>query len=128
MNHGWDIALACEMCHKQHRAIMPNFFYIWLPLALEEAMLPSNITNVVMDQIFIIHSPTVRRAIWHIISEELLCPSTPLLFYPSQLLSIFLSNAMDLMQSPKMLHVLAQKVILPHFLADNKLIMAMQTL
>ena len=33
---------------------------------------------------------------------------------------------MDLMQSPKILHVLAQKVVLPHFLVDNKLILAMQ--
>ena len=33
---------------------------------------------------------------------------------------------MDLLQSPKMLQVLARKVILPHFLVDNKLTLAMQ--
>lgn len=63
MNRGWDITLAYEMCHKQHRAMMPTKNCIWLPLALEEIVLPSNITDEVMDQMFIIHSPTVRRAI-----------------------------------------------------------------
>ena len=33
---------------------------------------------------------------------------------------------MDLLQSLDMLQVLAHKVILPHFLVDNKLDMAMQ--
>ena len=33
---------------------------------------------------------------------------------------------MDLLQSPKMLQALAHKVIRPHYLANNKLILAMQ--
>ena len=33
---------------------------------------------------------------------------------------------MDLLQSLKILQVLARKVILPHFLVDNKLTLAMQ--
>ena len=33
---------------------------------------------------------------------------------------------MDLLQSLEMLQILARKVILPHFLLDNRLILAMQ--
>ena len=91
-------------------------------------MLPRDIIDVVIDQMFIVHSPTVRREIRHIIGEELLCPLAPLFFYPSQLISLFLSNVMDLMQSLEMLHALARKVIHPHFLASNKLILAMQNM
>ena len=126
MNHGWDIALACDLCHKQHCVILPKKFRIWLPPTLEEVVLPKDIMDAVIDQMFIVHLPTVRRAIQHIIGDDLLCPLAPLFFYPSQLISIFLSNAMNLMQSQEMLHALGQKVIHPHFLAGNKLILAMQ--
>ena len=74
---------------------------------------------------FIMHSHMVRTAIQNIIGEELLCPSALVFLYPSRVISIFLSNAMDLLQSPDMLRVLAHKVILPHFLVDNKLDLAM---
>ena len=97
MNCGWDFVQPCEMCHKQHYAIMPKRNCISLPLALEETVLPSNIADELLDQMFIIYSLTVQRAIRHIIGEEFLCPSTILFFYLSQLISIFLSNAMDLM-------------------------------
>ena len=118
--------MACEMCHKQYRVIMPKKNCIWLPPALEEVVLPSHVTDEVMNQMFIMHSHVVRRAIQHIIGEELLFPLALLFLYPSQVISIFLSNAMDLLQSPKMLQVLARKVILPHFLVDNELTLAMQ--
>ena len=88
--------------------------------------MPRDIIDEVMDQMFIVHSPMVRRAIWHIIGDEFFCPMAPLFFYPSHLISIFLSNVMDIIQSLVMLHALAQKVIHPHFLDDNKLVMAMQ--
>ena len=114
------------MCHKQHYVIMPENFCIFLPPALEENVLPNIIIDEVLDQMFLIYSITVRRAIRYIIGEELLCPSALMFFYPSQLVSIFLSNAMDLLQSLEMLQALAHKVIRPHYLVDNKLILAMK--
>ena len=95
-------------------------------LASDEVVLLRHITDEVMNQIFITHSHSVRIVIRHINGEELLCPSALVFIYPSQVISIFLSNAMDLLQSPDMLQVLASKVIFPHFLMDNKLDMAMK--
>ena len=83
MNCRWDIALVCEMCHKQHYAIMPKNFFIFLPLALEENVLLNIITDEVLDQMFLIYSITVRRAIRNIIGEEFLCPSALMFFYLS---------------------------------------------
>ena len=83
MNCGWDIALAYEIYHKKNRAIMPKKNHIWLPLALEEDVLPSHVTDEVMNQMFIMHSHTVRRAIPHIIGEEILFPLKLLFLYPS---------------------------------------------
>ena len=123
MNYGWDIALACEMCHKQNRLIMPKRNCIWLPPVVEEVVLPSHVTNEVMNQMFIMHSPMVQTVIRHIIGEELFYPFALVFLYPSKVISIFLSNAMDLLQSPDMLQALAQKVILPYFLVDKKLTM-----
>ena len=105
---------------------MPKKNSIWLPPTLEEVVLPSHVTNEVMNQMFIMHSPTVQTVIRHIIGEELLYPLALVFLYPSKVISIFLSNAMDLLQSPDMLQALAQKVILPHFLVDKKLTMVMQ--
>ena len=89
-------------------------------------MLPTTIIDEVMDQMFLIYSVTAWKAIQHIIGGEFFCSSALTFLYPSQLISIFFSNAMDLMQSPDLLHALAHKVIHPHYLADNKLILAMQ--
>ena len=75
---------------------------------------------------FLIYSVIARKAIRHIIGGEFFCSSTLTFRYPSQLISIFLSNAMDLMQFPDLLHTLAHKVIHPQYMADNKLILAMQ--
>ena len=126
MNSRWDTNLACEMCHKQHRILLSKKFHIWLQLTLDEAVLPKHVTDEVMNQMFIMHSHTVRTAIQNIIGEELLHPLALVFLYPSQVISIFLSNAMDLLQSLDMLQALARKVIFPHFLVDNKLNMAMQ--
>ena len=114
------------MCHKWHYAIMPKNYRIFLPSILGEKVFPTTVTDEVMDQMFLIYSVTARRDIQHIIGEELFCSSALTFLYPSQLISIFLSNAMDLMQSPDLLHTLAQKVIHPQYMADNKLILAMQ--
>ena len=105
---------------------MPKNFRIWIQSALDEAVLPKPITDEVIHQMFIINSNLVCSSIRCIIGEELLCPSALVFFYPSQLISIFLSNVMDLIQSPELLQVLARKVILPHFLLDFKLEQAMQ--
>ena len=51
--------MAYELCHKKHRVFMPKKFHIWLPLALEEVVLPSHVTDEVMNQMFIMHSHTV---------------------------------------------------------------------
>ena len=126
MNYGWDIAQACHLCYKRHHAIMPKNYRICLPSILEEKVLPTTITDEVMDQMFLIYSTTARRSILHIIGGEFFCSSALMFLYPSQLISIFLSNAMDLMQSPELLHTLAHKVIHPQYLADQKLILAMQ--
>lgn len=46
--------------------------------------------------------------------------------YPSNLVSIFLSNALDIMQSPQLLQSLDTKVPRHYFLANNKPIVSMQ--
>ena len=126
MNSGWDSNLNCETCHLQHRIVMPKNFQIWIQPALDEDVLPKPITDEVICQMFIINSNLVCSSIRCIIGEELLCPSALVFFYPSQFISIFLSNVMDLIQSPELLQVLAHKVILPLFLLDFKLEQAMQ--
>ena len=126
MNSGWDTDLVCDTCHMQHRLVMPKKIWIWLQPTLDEAVLPKNIMDEVLSQMFIINSSLVCSGIQCIIGEELLFPSTLVFFYPSQVISIFLSNVMDLIQSPKLLQGLARKVILPHFLLDFKLEKAMQ--
>ena len=126
MNLGWDIDLTCKTCHLQHRLVLPKFFWIWLKPTLDEAVLPKHITDEVLSQMFIINSSLVYSSIWCIIGEEFLFPSTLVFFYPSQVISIFLSNVMDLIQSLELLQGLGQKVILPYFLLDFKLEKAMQ--
>ena len=103
MNSGWDIDLVCETCHMQHRLVMPKKNRIWLQSALDEVVLPRHIMDEVLNQMFIMNSHSVSSAIRCIIGEELLCPSALVFLYPSQVISIFLSNAMDLLQSPELL-------------------------
>ena len=97
MQRGWDIAAACDLCHKQHHGIMPKNFCICRSPSLKEGVLPSDLSNAVLNIMFIVHSPTIMRSIHDVIGEELLSSTMPLFLYPSHIVSIFLSIAMDLM-------------------------------
>ena len=96
-----DVSTSCELCHKQHHVVLPKNFCIWIPLRLDENVLPYNVDDVVLDLMFIVHSPI--QAIKQAIGEEFLVSSALHFLYPSNMASIFLSNAMDLMQSPLLL-------------------------
>ena len=83
MNFGWDIDLACKMCHKQHRLVMPKKNCIWLLSALDEAVLPKHITNEVLNQMFTMNSYSIKTVIRSIIGQELLYPLALVFLYPS---------------------------------------------
>ena len=53
-------------------------------------------------------------------------PSLFHFLYPSNVVSIFFSNAMDLLHLVPLLEDLARKVVIPHFWNDNKLKLALQ--
>ena len=126
MMKGLDTSASYELCHKQHWVMLPKNFRIWIPLRLDEGVFPADVSDVVLDLMFIVHSPNVWRAIQHVIGEELLVSIVLHFLYPSNFISIFLSNTMDLMKSPLLLQLLAQKVIQDHFIANNKLSITMQ--
>lgn len=66
------------------------------------------------------------RVFKRVIGEEILFPRERWAIFPSQLISIFLSNMFDLLQSLSMLELIAAKVVKHVFLLGNKLLLAIQ--
>lgn len=60
------------------------------------------------------------------IGEEIMFPQARQAIFPSQLISIFLSNAFDLLQSLSMLELITAKVVKHEFQPSNKLLLATQ--
>ena len=113
-------------CHQFHRSILPKNFRIKIHTTLDEDTLHHPLEDVILDNFFIVHSHNTRRAIQTIIGEDLFPTFARNVLFPSTLVSIFFSNAMDLLQSPSRLEIIAIKVIRPKYWADNKLKCAMQ--
>ena len=127
MSFSLDTCVKCESCHQYHRRILPKNYRIFLQLVVDEEALSHPLDDEVLDIMFILLSSSTRRAIHHVIGEDFYSKTSRHVLYPSDLVSIFLSNAMDLLQSTSRLEIIAYKVVKLEFWAQNKLKQAMQS-
>lgn len=80
-------------------------------------------TDEVLGQVFHVQSNHTRRSVKRIIGEEIIIfPQASRLIFPSQLLSIFLWNALDLLQSLELLEIIVERLVCDVYLPANKLI------
>lgn len=70
--------------------------------------------------------PSLLDSIQTILGQEILCPSSPRLLFPTQVLSIFLLNVMDLVQSFVFLSIVVQESVSPNYLNEDELLQAIQ--
>ena len=103
-----------------------KFFFLLQPMVDEDA-LSHPLDDEVLDIMFIFPSSSTHRVIHTVIGEDFFSTNSRHVLYPSNLVSIFLSNAMDLLQSTSRLEIIAFKVVRPVFWAQNKLKQAMQS-
>lgn len=64
-----------------------------------------------LDQLFLLHNLELRRAIKDFIGEEMLSPQAKRIMYSHQILSSFLSNALDLLQSIPLMDLVFFKLV-----------------
>ena len=106
-----DSCVKCDSCHQFHWSILPKNFKIKLQPVLDEDALSHPLNDAVLDTMFIMHSYNICRVIQTIIGEDLFSISSRTMLIPSNLVSIFLSNAMELIQSTLRLEIIAIKVV-----------------
>lgn len=85
-----------------------------------------HITDEILGQFFNVQSNHTRRSVKRIIGEEILFPQAGRLIFPYQLVSIFLSNTLDLLQSLELLEIITERVACDVYLPSNKLISIVQ--
>lgn len=76
--------------------------------------------------IFFCEQPHIERGMKRIIGHEILSPLAKRLIYPSQILSVLLSNALDLLQSSLHLELIVSRFIRLSFLQGGKLVKVCQ--
>lgn len=64
-----------------------------------------------LDQLFHLQNPQIRRAVKDFIGEEILSLQAKIILFPYQILSSFLSNALDLLQSIPLLEIVFFKLV-----------------
>ncbi|GLJ28026.1 hypothetical protein SUGI_0550330 [Cryptomeria japonica] len=79
-----------------------------------------------LGRVFRVSCPQRLDAVKTIIGEEILKPHAFKLLFPSQLLSVFLSNCMDGLQSYNMLKIIVDDAILPGFIKQGELLQCVQ--
>ena len=99
MSFSFDACVKCESCHQYHRSILPKNYRIMLQPVVEEGALSHPLDDEVLDIMFILLSSSTRRAIHNAIGEDFFFATSRHVLYPSNLVFIFLSNAIDLLQS-----------------------------
>jgi len=110
-----DSCVKCDSCHQFHWSILPKTFKIKLQPVLDEDALSHPLDDVVLDTMFIMHSYNIRHVIQTIIREDFFSVSSRNVLIPSNSVSIFLSNAMELLQSTSRLEIIAIKVVWPKY-------------
>ncbi|GLJ25419.1 hypothetical protein SUGI_0486700 [Cryptomeria japonica] len=108
LSTGWEVTkkkdlLVFAMDYK------PRNYRVHISMADWECPFTGHITNDMLHQVFNT-SNYQKRSVKMIIREEILFPQASKLLFPSQLVSIFLSNAMDLLQSLDSLEHIAKRV------------------
>lgn len=76
--------------------------------------------------IFKVSCPDRIDAIKKVIGEGIIAPQAPRLLFPSQLLSIFLSNYLDALQSFELLKIIVDDSIQPGFLKQGEMLKCVQ--
>ncbi|GLJ07649.1 hypothetical protein SUGI_0071710 [Cryptomeria japonica] len=73
-------------------------------------------------RVFKVSCPDQLDAIKTVIGEGILSPRAPKLIFPSQLLSIFLSNCLDALQSYDVMKIIVDDSVQPGFLRQDELL------
>lgn len=90
---------------------MSHKFRVNISVEEWERPLIDHISYDQLGQVFLTHSYQVRKSIKHLIGEEILFPQARRLIFPSHLVSIFLLNSLDMLQSLSLLEIIASKVV-----------------
>lgn len=118
-----DVCLTCSSLHMDY---YPRNYRVFLELKDWELPFLGCIKDDMLAVIFFCDRPHIRRGIKRTIGHEILFPPGKRLIYPSQILSIFLSNALDLLQSPFHLELIVSRFVRPGFLQGGRLVKACQ--
>ncbi|GLJ12406.1 hypothetical protein SUGI_0190180 [Cryptomeria japonica] len=120
---GPRLCLGCRMAHIEY---MSQNYRVAISVAPGERPFSDKILDEQLAQVFNVHCYQYKKSIKRIIGDEILFPQARRVFFPSQLVSIYLSNALDLLQSLSSLELIARKVVKNELLSDNKLLLAVQ--
>ena len=99
MSFSLDACVKCESCHQYHRSILPKNYKKFLQLVVDKDALSHPLDDEVLDIMFFLLSSSTCRVICTIIGEDFFSATSRHVLYPSNLVFIFLSNAIDLLQS-----------------------------
>lgn len=113
-------------CHRVHMEYQPRNYRISLPINDWELPLSDQISDENPSQMFKTHCVQFRKRIKRIIGDEILYPNARGVIFPSQVISTFLSNSIDLFQSFHSLQIIAEKVIKEVFIQENRLLSLVQ--
>lgn len=119
-------SLVCHTCHRENLEYIPQNYRINISMPEWEQPFSEHITNEHIGLVFLSHSYQVWKSIKRIISEHILFPQSRRIIFSSQLVSIFLSNALYLLQSMPLLEIIFAKVVRYVFLLDNKILLVVQ--
>lgn len=102
---------SCGGCRQIHWDYMPWNDQVSVQIPEPSTTFHGHINDTNLDQLFLLHNPQLRRVVKDFIDEEMLSPQAKRILYPYQLLSSFLSNALDLLQSIPLLELVFFKLV-----------------
>ena len=118
VNYLVDIISTYSSLHMEY---YPRNYRIFLELEGWEQSFLGWIKDDMLLTPFFYDCPHIRRGIKRIIGNAILFPTGKRLIYPSHILPVFLSNSMELLQSPFHVELLAARFIRSVYLHENKL-------
>lgn len=117
----WVPMSLCAESKWKAMEFFPHNYRIFILVNEWELPISEEIGDVELQLVFKDHCATLKNHIKRVVGGEILEPEAKRLIYPSHLLSIFISNLMDLLQDVKLVESVTNKVVNEEYLQNDVL-------